>query len=184
MKLLLLPALTVLAFSSHLHAEGGAFSKSVFQSRVTADISRIKATRVEGGDWDDKQDRISFKIKFENSDPNKGFEGLKYDLFIFGQSIVDRKAFKLLQRTTGEFSLPPLKSFENQTTEVVSKWDDTNAIFGDKYKGWYLLVYGPNGELVLEKSVSSFFSDPAGLPGLVEGKYYDKNLMPIKVNGR
>jgi len=158
-----------------------AFPKDLFLSRVTIDVARNKASRIEGGDFDDKKDRISFKIKFRNGDPNRSFEGLKFELFVFGQSMVDKKAFKLFQRVAQSFSLKPLQEFTFDSPEVVSAWDNTGAIFGEKYKGWYLIVTGPGGEVLVEKSVTAFLEGTAGLDGLTEGGFYDKKLKPLVV---
>ena len=134
-----------------------------------------------GGDFDDKKGRISFKIKFRNGDPNRSFDGLKFELFVFGQSLVDKKAFKLLQRVPESFSLKPLQEFTSDSPEVVSAWDNPGAIFGEKYKGGYLVVKGPGGEVLVEKSVTAFLEGTAGLDGLSEGSSYDKKLKPLVV---
>lgn len=188
MRAMKIPTLLALALlvglCGSLSAADATFSKSIFLSRVTTDVSRVKSSKVEGGDFDDMRDRIAFKLKFRNSDPNKGFDGLKYEMFIFGQSMVNRKAYKLLQRSSGSFSLAALQTFEAETKEIVTEWDDTGAIFGEKYKGWYLLLYGPDGSLILEKSVSSFFSNTSPLTSLTEGSYYDKDLKKIEMSVR
>ncbi|HEY5704221.1 MAG TPA: hypothetical protein VIS96_01460 [Terrimicrobiaceae bacterium] len=158
-------------------------SKEKFLSRVTAEVIRKKFSRIEGGDWDDHKDRISFKIKLRNGDPNLSFDGLRLELFIFGQSMVDQKALKLLQRATQSFSLAPLKEFEFESPEIVSMWDNTGAIFGEKYKGWYLQIYGPDGELLIEKNAVSLLTSTKDLPSLTEGSYYNKKLEPIAVSG-
>lgn len=182
-----IPAILALALlvglCGSLSAADATFSKSTFLSRVTIDVSRIKSSKVEGGDFDDMRDRIAFRLKLRNSDPNKGFDGLKYEMFIFGQSMVNRKAYKLLQKSTGTFSLSPLQTYETETPEIVTEWDDTNAVFGEKYKGWYLKIFGPDGSLVVEKSVSSFFGNTSTLSSLKEGGYYDKDLKKIDSPG-
>lgn len=178
MVIRLLTVSILIGFITGAIAQETPFPKSLFLSRVTTDVSRIKTTRTEGGDWDDKQDSIAFKIKLRNGDPNKSFDGIKIDLFVFGQSIENKKAYRLLQRTQQTISLAPLQVLEIDTTPFVSKWDDTDAIFGEKYKGWYLRVHSPDGQLLLEKNVSSFLGSTESLDTLVEGKYYDKDLKP------
>ncbi len=80
----LLALLSVVGFCLPLQAQTATpFTKATFLSRVTTDVSRVKSSKVDGGDFDDMRDRISFKLKFRNSDPNKGFDGLKYELFVF-----------------------------------------------------------------------------------------------------
>jgi hypothetical protein len=86
-----------------------------------------------------------------------------------------------MQRTEQTVSLAPLKEFEYMTPEIVSMWDNTDAVFGDKYKGWCMLVYAPNGELMVEKTVSAFVKNTSRLPSLEVGKYYDNDLNPTVV---
>ncbi len=162
-------------------AQQPAFSKDLFLSRVTVDVARNKASRIEGGDFDDKKDRISFRIKMRNGDPNRSFEGLKFELLVFGQSMREKKAFKLFQRVSESFSLQPLQEYVFDSPEIISMWDDTGAIFGEKYKGWYLLVRGPGDEILMSKSVVAFLENTADLSGLKEGGYYDRKLKPVTI---
>ncbi len=98
--------------------------------------------------------------------------------------MVDRKAYKLLQRSKGEFNLPPLKEYETESPEVVTEWDDTGCDFWGKYKGWYFFVYGPDGALLVEKASRLFFPPMSSMDNLVEGKYYDKSLKALSAPGR
>ncbi|MFA7343015.1 MAG: hypothetical protein WC003_01805 [Terrimicrobiaceae bacterium] len=156
-------------------------TQAEFSSRITVSVARSKSTKVEGGDFDDKRDRISFRIKFNNADPNRPFPGLKFEFYLFGQSLLDPKAVRLLQKYENSSPLRPLEEIEFATPEVTTEWDDTGAIFGEKYKGWYLLVFGAGGELLAEKNTVSFIDDTARLPGTKVGDFYNKKLDPVKV---
>ncbi len=81
------------------------------------------------------------------------------EFYLFGQSMYDKKVFKLMQLYKETFNLEPLKSFEIVTPEVTSMWDDTVAVFGVKYKGWIVRFLAPGGTVLVEKSMSSFFSN-------------------------
>lgn len=164
---------------SSVWADDG-FKKADFTA-ISIDVSRIKATRVGGGDYDDKTEKLSFKIKMRNGSTRIAFGSLKVEFFLFGICQEDRKSLKLMQRTAQTVSLEPLKEFEYTTPEVVSMWDNTDAVFGDKYKGWCLLIYSPSGELMMEKTVSAFVRNTNRLPGLSEGQYYDNELNPTVV---
>jgi len=58
-------------------------------------------------------------------------------------------------------------------------WDNTDAVFGEKYKGWFLRILAPDGTILLEKSTSSFFSNTDTLGSAQSGMYYDKALQPL-----
>jgi hypothetical protein len=180
MKALLAMLLVVGLGVPVVQAQDSGFKKSDFTS-VTVDVSRIKATRIGGGDYDDKTEKLTFKVKMRNGSTRITFNDLKVEFFLFGICQEDRKSLKLMQRTAQTVTLEPLKELVYDTPEVVSMWDNTDAVFGDKYKGWCMLIYTPSGELLAEKTVSAFVKNLDRLPGLVEGKYYDNNLNPTVV---
>lgn len=165
----------LLVLASLAVAQDVPYRKSDF-SNVSVDVSRKKDTRTAGGDFDDKTEKLSFRIRMRNGSTRLVFQDLKVEFFLFGISQEDRKSLKLMQRNVQTVTLEPLKEFEYTTPEVVSMWDNTAAVFGERYKGWCMLVYAPNGELLLEKSVSAFVKNTDRLPGLKEGSYYDKEL--------
>ncbi len=162
------------------HAAEGGFKKSDFSS-VAVDVDRRKSTRIKGGDFDDKTEILSFNIGFRNRSTRVTFNDMKVELYLFGVSQEDRKSLKLMQRAEKTVTLVPLEEMKYDTPEVKSMWDNTGIVFGDKYKGWFLRIYSPDGELLLEKSSSSFLKNTDRLPSLKEGQYYDKNLDPTVV---
>jgi hypothetical protein len=156
-------------------------TRAEFDSRITVSAMRGKSTKIEGGDFDDKRDRITITVKFHNSDPNRSFPGLRVEFYVFGQSLLNPKALKLLQRESKSLDLSPLQDTDFVTPEVVSAWDNTGAIFGAKYKGWYLVAHNSDGEAVLEKSSALFLDSPSGLSDLEVGRYYNKKLERMSV---
>jgi hypothetical protein len=164
--------------SSVLAQEG--FKKSDFTS-VSVDVKRSKDTRVGGGDYDDKTEKLTFKIKMRNGSTRVAFDNIKVEFFLFGINQEDRKSLKLMQRSSNTISIAPLKEVEYATPEVVSMWDNTDAVFGEKYKGWCMLIYSPSGELIAEKTVSAFLKNTERLSTLTEGQYYDDQLNPTAV---
>lgn len=60
-------------------------------------------------------------------------------------------------------------------------WDNTDAVFGDKYKGWCMRIYSPSGELLAEKTISAFVKNTSRLSVLTQGEYYDNDLNPTVV---
>ena len=165
---------------SSVFAQETGFKKSDFTS-VTVDVARMKLTRTGGGDYDDKTEKLTFKVKMRNGSTRITFTDLKVEFFLFGICQEDRKSLKLMQRTEQRVTLQPLKEFVYDTPEVVSMWDNTDAVFGDKYKGWCMLIYSPTGELLAEKTVSAFLKNTDRLPGLTQGQYYDNELNPTVV---
>lgn len=130
--------------------------------RLVAEVVRNKRSRIEGGDWDDKRERIEMKVKVTNTDPKMTADKLKGEIYVFGESILDRTAVKLLTSQNFDFSLPVRGTHEFTTDEVVTMYDTTGARFGHKYEGWVLRLRDGSGNLVLIKASSP------GLQRLVE----------------
>lgn len=122
--------------------------------RLVAEVVRNKRSRIEGGDWDDKMDRIELKVKIANTDPQLSMSGLKGEIFVFAESILDRSAVKLLISQTFDLSLAPRGTFEFMTSQVDTAYDTTGARFGHKYEGWVLRLWDSAGAVVLSKATS------------------------------
>jgi len=122
--------------------------------RLGVEVVRMKRSRIEGGDFDDKRERIELKVKLTNTDTKLSADQSKGEIFIFAESILDRTALKLLAVEAFDFSLPPRGIHEFVTPEVVTTYDTTGARFGHKYEGWVLRIRDKTGDLVLTKSSS------------------------------
>jgi len=155
-----------------------------FERRVTITPERKRSTRTGGGDWDDKTDRISFTIKFTNTDSKLSFNGCKVEFYVFGESTQDRRAFQLLGAHKAGLALEPLATQDITTDEVTSKFDTTGIKFGSKYEGWVLLVHDAGGKLLTKKASSAAWLPVAEkVNTLSVGKFYGRDLKPnTKVN--
>src|SRR5688500_623399 len=153
MKTLLLILAIAIWLPSPAQAQS-LLTKSEFEKRVTAEAVRNRKLRTAGGDYDDKRDVISFKLKFTNYDLNVGFQDMSCEFYIFGQQIVASKAFKLLGAENLPLSIPELGTTELESKEVVSQWDNTGVRFGAKYDSWVLVVRDATGTIVMKKSSS------------------------------
>ncbi len=143
--------------------------------RMAVDIVRMKKSRIEGGDWDDKTDRIELKVKLTNRDISLSADNLKGEIYIFAESILDRSALKLLAVQNFEFSLSARGTHERVTDEVVTTYDTTGGRFGYKYEGWLLRIRDQAGSLVLLKSSSpSLLKNAEKISTLTTGSDYDR----------
>jgi len=98
--------------------------------------------------------------------------------FVIGEDAGERNKFKLLQKEDVAFSLEARGTHESTTPELKLKWDDTDAIFGDKYRGWVLQVRDDTGEVVSEAASSSFLRSTAYLSEMNVGDLFDKSGEP------
>jgi len=164
----------VLAVISCCHAHAGPGDKPSLA--CTADRSR--SLRIKGGDWDDKTEKIQFDLTIRNNSLSKPTGELKATFFVIGEDAGERNKFRLLQKEEMNFSLEARGTHEATTPELELKWDNTDAIFGEKYRGWVLLVRDSANELVSESASSSFLRSTAYLADMSAGDYLDKSGEP------
>jgi hypothetical protein len=86
----------------------------------------------------------------------------------------DRKAFKLVQKESFDVEIEPRGTFETSTPVAEMKYDTTDASFGEKYRGWVLMVENEDGETVYENASSVFMKETARLAKLEVGDYCDR----------
>jgi len=154
-----------------------------FEQRVQVEAIRNKSTRVQGGDFDDRTDRISFTLKLTNTDTKVAFNDCKAEFFVFAQSILNRKAFQLLGSDKFDFSLAPRAVHSFTSTEVVTMWDKTGAKFGSQYDSWVLVVRDKDGKVLLKKSTSpSWLPVAEKLGELKKDSFYERDLKPVKMS--
>ena len=157
-----------------------AAPKAPFGNNVKIEVMLGRPTKTEGGDFDDEMQVINPRLKLTNASPTQAYEGYVLNFILFGESTIDMKVIKVLQRESFPVSLPVRQTFENKLPKVTTQFDTTGAKFGFKYQGWVVQVTGPSGEIVLTKSTSSSIEK---LPELVKQmkaeQCYDKKLKPV-----
>ena len=152
------------------------------EQRIVVDAQRSKKSRIEGGDADDRLDRITFNVKFTNNDTKVTFEECKSEFYVLSQSITNRNAYQVLGVTASSFSLPPRGTHSFATDEVVTRWDKTDARFGSQYHAWVLVIRDKVGNILLKKTnVPAWLAlaDKVGTMGT--GQYFDRTLKPVSV---
>jgi hypothetical protein len=144
--------------------------------RLSIETIPKKTTRIEGGDFDDKKDRFTLKVKFTNTDTALVADSLKAEIFIFGESILDRSIRKVLATEEFTFSLPAHGVHEVATKEVATAYDKTGAKFGFEYEGWFLRVRNSSGAIITVKaSLPTLLKSADKIVGLKVDGQYDRN---------
>lgn len=172
-------ALVFVALFNPLALAQDAFPKAQFVQGVQIDVARQKSTKFDDpGYSDDHEEKLSFTISLLNKSKT-GFADVEMKFYLFAQNMYDKKAFKLMQVYSEKFTLEPLKSLKFNSAEVTTRWDNTAAVFGNRYKGWIVRFLAPDGSVLVEKSTSSFFTNTKKLPELKEGAFYDKGFAEV-----
>ena len=138
-------------------------------------VERSRKMRVEGGDHDDKTERVSFDIKLTNRNWKKAVTELTGTFYVFGESVHDRKAYKLVQKETFGIDIDARGTFETSTPIAEMKYDTTFASFGEKYRGWVLVLQNGDGDTVYENASSVFMKDSEPLATLDVGDYCNRD---------
>lgn len=143
--------------------------------RIGVEVVRNRRSRIEGGDFDDKKERIEMRVKLTNTDTKLAAEKFKGEIFVFAESILDRNALKVLNAENFDFSLPPRGTHEFTTAEVETMYDTTGARFGYRYDGWVVRLRDGAGNIALIKSSSPTLQRMVEkAPALTKDKSYDR----------
>ena len=152
--------------------------------KIGVEAIRAKQTRVGGGDFDDKNERITFTVKLTNPDAKIPLNDLKAEFYVFTQDIVDRKVYRLLGKDESPFSLPPRGMHTFTTAEVSTMYDTTDARFGSRYDGWAIVIRDAAGKIVYKKATTPNWANGAEkLNQLTQGSAFDRDLKPLRTAG-
>lgn len=141
------------------------------------EVVASKPAPIRGGDWDDKTQKITLRLKFTNVNNRQSYEGHTAVVSAIGQSAADRDVRIIFLQEKVNLPLAPLKSCEHTCKEIVTKFDKTDAKFGYSYDGWVILVKDAAGKVVHVKSTSpSLEKMPDKVEKLAVGTWFDRNL--------
>lgn len=154
--------------------------KTPFFRGVKAEVMIGRPSKIEGGDFDDKQQTLKPRVKLTNTDVRQNYEGHKASLMLIGESTIDAKVFKVLQRHDFNVELPVRQILDEEAPPVTTRYDTTGAKFGFKYDGWILIVKDAKGGLVLAKSTSPSLEKMATqLDSLKQDGCYNRQLRAV-----
>jgi len=185
----MLPAVAALLFSVSGSAQvsppapADAAVRNLAIQKIVVEPLRSKKTRIQGGDFDDKTDRITFNVKMTNPDTKTAITDLTAEFYVFAQGVVDRRAYQLLGKDEMPVSLAPRGTQTLSTAEVITKWDNTDARFGSRYEGWLFLLRDSAGKIVYKKATSPNWAALAEKMNTVTiGRAFDRDLKPLRTS--
>jgi len=146
-------------------------------NKLLIEVIRARKTRIEGGDFDDKIDRISLRLKISNPDARLASAPMQGTIYVFADSILRRGYRVLLDKTPFSLNLAARQSTETATPEVSTAYDTTNARFGYKYGGWVVVLKDAKGTTVFSKaSAPSLLGAPGKLEAMPINGLFDSNF--------
>jgi hypothetical protein len=145
-----------MAFCGALEAADAAMPMAKNPPKVSIEASRSRQTKIAGGDYDDRTQKVQLEITVKNLDLNKkSVSGLTLHYWTIGQSMVDKRVYVILERGSFPVSLDNTaqgRTLVHETENLTLKWDDTGAKFGEAYKGYLLVLVNDQNEVVAVKS--------------------------------
>ncbi len=167
---------TLLIIGSALEAQ----TTAPFFRSVKAEIMISRPAKTKGGDYDDQMQTMEPRIKLTNMDARQNYEGYKASFLLLGESTVDGKIFKVLQRHDFPVNLPARQILDKETPSVTTRYDTTDAKFGFKYDGWIFFVTDPTGAVAMVKSTSPALEKmPTQLESLKQEGCYTRQFKPV-----
>lgn len=168
------------SYNSGKPASGEKYEMAAKQERIQIDLTRKRRQRTEGGDYDDKTDKIQFVVKLTNRETNKEVKGLKAVVVLSAQNVVERKKFMVLLREEFPVELGTGKAsvFEHETKEATTMYDDEYmAKGGERYDGWLVAILNSEDQIVAYKTSNEGFNQHiAKIKGLEKQSWFDIKL--------
>jgi hypothetical protein len=163
------------------HAKPEASDEQKLASKVVVEVVRNRRSRVQGGDFDDKTEKVEMKVKLSNPDLYISADKWKGEIQVFAESILDRSVVKLIITQQFDISIPARGNHEFITDEAATMYDTTGARFGFKYDGWVLKVKDSGGKVLITKTSSpSLLTGMEKAASLEKDKTYDRNTFKEK----
>ncbi len=152
--------------------------------RIDIQVVRQKRTRTEGGDYDDKRDRITMIIKVKNRNYNKEFPKMTARFLLIGESVTARNSYVVLDEEEFDFNLGVGNKggeIEHETQQVVTDYDDElYAHHGNRYEGWIIFLTNSEGQVCAWKASKQVWERNLDRAlDLREDQWVDRNLKKI-----
>jgi hypothetical protein len=125
----------------------------VIRKRSSESIDEIR------GYVDEVAENVQFTCRIEARALPGDVKGLKMKLWVFGVSTTNEKSLKLIISSQMIFDLDRLGKLEFDTNEVVLKYDDRGAKYGDKLYGWVFVLEDSKGNVVHLKRSKKALAD-------------------------
>jgi hypothetical protein len=144
-------------------------------------ISVVVSKPAKGdGYYEDKKQRITLRVKFNNTDLRQTYEGYMATISGLGQLASDGKVKKVLLQEQVTLSLAPGKVQEHVCEEIITQFDKVGYKHGYFYDGWIIVVKDPRGKIVQVKSTASTLEKMTELAGKITlDSCYNSKLKPV-----
>lgn len=123
-----------------------------------------------------------------NLDLNRPAGHLRLHYWVLAESQIDNDALLVVDAGTLDLTLTSDsvgRQFSHVTRPVTLRWDNTQAVFGERYKGWIVALTNPQDELIQAKSsLPAWQSRIARAFALRKGAWCTPDLAPAEKPSR
>ena len=116
----------------------------------------------QGSGNDDFVQTFDPSVIFKNKDLYNPFTGNKATVILLGESVKNKKVYKILLKETFDFKVDARSEFVWEGDPVTVKYDENASngyIFGHKYTGYILIIKNKRSEVVFSRSTRKSWID-------------------------
>jgi hypothetical protein len=178
---LVAPAMAIPASKQVPTATAASGARAVkFDKGVRIEVMISRPSRVKGGDFDDKTQVITPRIKLTNTTNQENYENHKATFFLICESASTSGIYKITLQHDFDITLPVRQVMESEGSPVMTQFDTTGAAFGFKYDGWVIQVKDASGAIVATKSTSPTLEKMTeSIASLKVEQCYDRRWRPV-----
>ncbi len=156
-------------------------SASTAPFRIELKVYPNKNDKPKGGYYDDRVQRISYKINLRNGEQKRSFDGGKVIVLAVAKNLQDSDESQLIIKEEFPVSLAALATQTLETGETKLSYDNIYYKYGYKYSGYVCVLKDSS-----DKTVTINGSAPAmerAVDDLLKfkvGDVFDKNYKPVR----
>jgi hypothetical protein len=158
-----------------------AAATSTTPYRIELKVYPNKNDKAKGGYYDERIQRISYKIDVRNGEQQRAFDSGKVVMFAVAKNLQDSDETQLIVREEFPLSLKALSTETLETKETKLSYDNIYYKYGYKYSGYVCVLKDQSGKTVtISGSTPALEKNVDELLKLKVGDVYDKNYKMVE----
>jgi hypothetical protein len=149
--------------------------------RIELKVYPNKNDKAKGGYYDERIQRISYKIDVRNGEQQRAFESGKVVMLAVAKNLQDSDETQLIVREEFSVSVKALFTETLETKETKLSYDNLYYKYGYKYSGYVCVLKDQSGKTVtINGSTPALEKNVDDLLKLKVGDVYDKNFKLVE----
>jgi hypothetical protein len=149
--------------------------------RIELKVYPNKNDKAKGGYYDERIQRISYKIDVKNGEQQRAFDSGKVVMFAVAKNLQDSEETQLIVKEEFPVSLKALVTETLETKETKLSYDNVYYKYGYKYSGYVCVLKDQSGKTVtISGSTPALEKNVDELLKLKVGDVYDKSYKLVE----